>query len=411
LEFVAPQKCGAFFLYGRGIASDFRMIRPGPKLLALATAAIFASSCDWPTDAGSKPDGTTVVLLVTPKMISDFDNPNGSVTRFFQHYLPLTSHATETVVVFAVGNSDHILMYKGTQQWDGAVEWARTTNGVPTSARSLTYRQIAKIAGEFRSVAKQAGVRVKVFEHIDSGSEFTPRNVFKYEIHPECTSNQWGSFDVRARLQYDSTLFASTPNGIREGTLCGTFLADQTAKYLTDLAFDGVLYDNQLGTRGRWLPNNGPGYSDSETRGIRDFFEYSDHALGSHELMWFDSYNPLTVERDVFSMPWDAYRHFDYVIASGFCAIQTSDHYEENLLSKMDIRNPARLLAVIDYVDPWYSYRSMTAFPECSDRLERLAIANKGKIDGLMLFANDANGEFVPADRISSFSQRFFQTQ
>lgn len=375
------------------------------------TFLALATSCDWPTDAGLKPQGTTVVLLVTPKMISDFDNPTSSIARFFQHYIPLTSHATETVVIFAVGNSDHILMYKGTQQWDGPLEWARTTNGIPVSSRVLTYRQVSKIAAEFRSVAKRDGVRLKVFEHIDSGSEFTARNVFKYEIHPECTSNQWGSFDVRARLQQDSAVFASAPNGIREGTLCGTFLADQSAKYLADLGFDGILFDNQLGTRGRWLPDNGPGYSEQETKGIRDFFKYSDHALGSKELMWFDSYNPLTIERDVFSFPWDAYRYFDYVIASGFCAIKTSDRYEENLVSKMDIRNPARLLAVIDYVDPWYSYRAMTSFPECTGRLERLAIANRNRIDGLMLFANDANGEFVPADRISSFSERFFQSR
>lgn len=51
----------------------------------------------------------TLVLLVTPKMISDFGRPDSSISAFLTHYEPLITHSSLTIVIFAVGNSDHIL--------------------------------------------------------------------------------------------------------------------------------------------------------------------------------------------------------------------------------------------------------------------------------------------------------------
>src|SRR5687768_1614106 len=60
-----------------------------------------------------------------------------------------------------------------------------------------------------------------------------------------------------------------------------------SAVYLRDLGFDGILYRNQLGTRGRWLAEMSPGRSDAETAAISAFFEYSERKLDELELMWF----------------------------------------------------------------------------------------------------------------------------
>ena len=194
-----------------------------------------------------------------------------------------------------------------------------------------------------------------------------------------------------------------------EGTQCGEFLADQVAHYTTDLGFDGILYGNQLGTRGRWWPGNGPGYSDAEAAAILAFFEYSKRALGDKELMWFDSYNNRQVERDTWSFPTDGYRSFDYLIASGFCVVTFTERYLDDLNSKLQLTGGPRVLATLDYVDPWYTYNSMTSFPVESARLETIATGYRDRIDGIVFFANDQNGTLVPRQVIESFAERFYR--
>jgi len=53
----------------------------------------------------------TVVLFATPKILSDFSHPATGVAAFLNNYAPLTSRAAQTIVIFAVGNSDQILTY------------------------------------------------------------------------------------------------------------------------------------------------------------------------------------------------------------------------------------------------------------------------------------------------------------
>lgn len=65
-------------------------------------------------------------------------------------------------------------------------------------------------------------------------------------------------------------------------------------------------------------------------------------------------------------------------------------------------------LATLDYVDPWYPYNSMTAFPGESAWLERIAIERRDRIDGIVFFANDQHGAPVPRTVIESFARRFF---
>jgi len=357
---------------------------------------------------GPKMKPQSVVLLVTPKILPDFDRPENAIAAFFAHYKPLTAQAAETIVIFAVGNSDHILGYRGRDHWDDEIEWARTTNFVPISNATLDYNQLARIITAFRSRAAAAGINLKILDHIDSGSEFTITNDFKYVAHPECTANAWGMYDIRAELSEDDRVFATRPEGIDAGTTCGQFLADQTAAYMTDVGFDGIMFDNQLGTRGRWHEGDGPGYSTDEALAIDNFLEYTRTKFAGKQLMWFDSYNNLQVERDTFSFPLSGYQKFDYLIASGFCVTEKKRPYTDNLASKLSLNGGPRILATLDYVDPWYDYRSMHDYWWCSQELEQTAIDYRSEIDGIMFFANDSKGELVPRDVIDSFALRFW---
>jgi hypothetical protein len=350
----------------------------------------------------------SVVLLATPKIISDFNNPEPSIRQFLDNYKSLLSPASEAILIFAVGNSDHILYYAGPTSWNQNIEWARTTNFIPVSDATLSYRQIANIVQVFKTVAKASGITLKVYDQIESGNEFTISNVFKYSAHPECTNNKWAMYDIRGQLAADPRAYASAPNGITAGTLCGTFLVDQVSHYMNDLAFDGILYGNQLGTRGRWYPGDGPGYSAEEAAAIQSFLDYSRASYGSKDLMWFDSYNNVDTERTTFSFPEAGYDDFSHVIASGFCVILEPFIYKDNLESKLNIRGRPKILATLDYVDPWYEYNSMTNFSACSKGLEQYAVVYRDRIDGIMFFANDEVGRPVPKTIVDQFAKRFF---
>src|SRR5205809_332484 len=118
---------------------------PWRGILCAAAAAVL-QTCWAPLDIPRTMRPQTVVLFATPKMLSDFANPEAGVARFLDNYLPLTSRAYQTIVIFAVGNGDHILTYRGMEYWGDTVEWARYTDGVPVSDRTLDYRQLESIA-------------------------------------------------------------------------------------------------------------------------------------------------------------------------------------------------------------------------------------------------------------------------
>jgi hypothetical protein len=353
----------------------------------------------------------TLVLFATPKFVTDFADPAPSVDRFLAHYEPLVARAETTIVIFAVGNSEHILTYRGTAYWArDTVKWARYTDGKePAVDRVMRYAQLASIVRAFKARAAARGIALRVFDQVDSGNEFV-WEVWKYDIHPECMDRRWDSFDVRGVLRRGDpkVVYATEPHGIPGGMRCGTFLVNQIGAYLRDLDFDGILYGNQLGTRGRWLPDNGPGYSEAEAAAIREFLAYSRRTYGARGLMWFDTYNNTRVERDVFSFPPDGYQYFDYLIASGFAVVTDSDRYLDNLRSKLAIPNRPRVLATLDWVDPWYSYNSMTDYPAESARLEAIAIEHRDRADGVVFFANDDDGSLVPRAIVESFAARYF---
>lgn len=350
----------------------------------------------------------SVVLFSTPKIIRNFDSPAADARAFLEHYAPLTSRAQETILVFAVGNSEHVLTYKGRDRWADSVEWARFTGVDEVDKRKLRYHHIDGIVRAFRAVADSLGIRLKVFDQVDGGAEFV-REYFKLNTHPECFPPPFDSFDIRAKMKADTVRYATAPNGAVEGTECGKFLVDQMGAYVTDLGFDGMMYGNQLGTRGRWQPDAGPGYSAAEANAILNFFAYSKQVLGAREIIWFDSYNDTRVERNTYSVPPEAYRQMDYVLAAGFCVITFRERYVDNLRSKMLLRGSTKVLATLDYVDPWYTYNSKDDFPQCSRYLEDYAVHFRHRLDGVVFFANDQAGNPAPRDRIAAFAERYFK--
>ena len=377
---------------------------------AFASVGVMANTaCFNATEPDRVQRPQTVVLFATPKIIEDFANPAPSVAAFLDHYEPLIARADTTILIYSVGNSDHILNYEGAARWNVLVEWARLTDGQPVSSQILDYHGIDRTVRAFREYTAARDIPLRIYDQIDSGNEFTITNQFKYNRHPECIANEWESFDVAARLLPDTFAYATAPNGTPAGVRCGEFAVNQMAVYLDDLGFDGILFDNQFGTRGRWLPDNGPGYSDVEAAEILLFFAFARAKFGSKGIMWFDSYNEIAIERDTYSFPRAAYAYFDYLIASGFCVITTTDRYRRNLESKLSLGMETKVLASLDYVDPWYTYNSMTEYPLESASLESIAVRHRFDVDGIVFFSNDDHGDPVPLPTIQSFANRFYR--
>ena len=127
-------------------------LAPLRLLCTLVLSGAVLSCSDTTMAMGPK----TVVLFATPKIISDFANSEVDVNQFLDHYEPLISRASETIVIFAVGNSEHILEYRGKDYWDDGVEWARHTGFPslrPVSEQALNYHQVEEIVRAFKSRA------------------------------------------------------------------------------------------------------------------------------------------------------------------------------------------------------------------------------------------------------------------
>ena len=95
------------------------------RAILCAAAATVLQTCSAPLDIPRTMRPQTVVLFATPKILSDFANPEADVARFLDQYSPLTSRASQTIVIFAVGNGDQILTYRGREYWGDRVEWAQ----------------------------------------------------------------------------------------------------------------------------------------------------------------------------------------------------------------------------------------------------------------------------------------------
>lgn len=135
-------------------APQIQTVCPLP-ILALA----LVSGCEFITDLPKVMPPQTAVLFSTRQMIKDFDHPSADARAFLEHYAALTANAEKTILIFAVGNSEHI----------------------------LTYQHIAGIVTTFKVVADTLGINLKVFDQVAGCIEFG-REYFKLNYHPVCFS-------------------------------------------------------------------------------------------------------------------------------------------------------------------------------------------------------------------------------
>ena len=83
-----------------------------PKTItAFGVALALVVGLSLPPSARAATNGKTFSVVVSPKMISDFNNPLPSVQTFYNNYQGLMSQYSSQLVGFYVSAGDHIYSY------------------------------------------------------------------------------------------------------------------------------------------------------------------------------------------------------------------------------------------------------------------------------------------------------------
>ncbi|MDJ1113813.1 hypothetical protein [Microbacterium dauci] len=386
-----------------------------------------------------------VCLWVTPKIFDDLRAPEDGVAAFFDHHAEWID-GNDLTIVFCAGNGDHVLDWRGPDGLDDTFDWARynayawdpdTGQTFETAMRNhnanwldrvreggersanpysagpmmvlseqeLDYRSLAHIYATIREEAQRRSVRLRLLEYLEPGPEFC-RSEWKTIRHPEVAAARAdaggheipGLIDVTLPLNADSRSYAGWPDGIPEGTLAGEFVARQTAAFVADFALDGVLLGNQFGLLGFWNPKNAPELTVERQEGIRRFFLGLRDAMGDRQIYWMDSYWRADVERDVWGMTDECYDALDAIVVSTFAVLVERTEIIPNLQSKARMR--ARTLYAVDFVDPWYAYRTHLDDIRSYQYQREVLRSHRDLTDGVTFFANDTFGQFVPRERL-----------
>ncbi|MET9596030.1 hypothetical protein ABZY45_34650 [Streptomyces sp. NPDC006516] len=383
-------------------------------------------------------------LWITPKIFDDLLDPAPGVAAFFDHHADWMDGRPVTVV-FCAGNGDHILNYEGRQAWDDRFDWARyncfalAPGGPSASARAhnrdwlarvrdggersanpysagpmftlseqpMDYRTLAAVYAAVRAEASRRELAVKLLEYLEPGPEFC-HSEWKTVRHPEVavgTADAGGHMvpgviDVTAALHADDRPYAAFPQGIPDGLGAGDFVADQTAAFVADFGLDGVMLGNQFGLVGFWHPDNAPPPTKERTAGIERFFLRLRKAMGNRQVYWMDTYWRAEVERSAWGMTDAAYHSLDAILVSTFAVLVERTEIVPNLLSKAALDGP-RLLLGLDFVDPWYWYRTYLDDRRTYCYQREVLAAHAGAVGGVCFFANDTFGHFVPEPELS----------
>jgi hypothetical protein len=386
-----------------------------------------------------------VCLWVTPKIFDDVRAPDADVEAFFDHHAEWIS-GNDLTVVFCAGNGDHVLDWTGPAAIDETFDWARYNayawdpdagspfeksvrdhnanwlervreggerSANPYSAgpmmvlseQTMDYRALATIYASLRSEASRRGIRLRLLEYLEPGPEFC-RSEWKTVRHPEVAAARAdagghvipGLIDVTLPLHSDSRAYAGWPDGIPAGTLAGEFVARQTAAFVEDFDLDGVLLGNQFGLVGFWHPDNAPELTAERRAGIQSFFTGLRQAMGHKQIYWMDSYWRADVEREVWGMTDECYDALDAIIVSTFAVLVERTEIIPNLRSKAGLR--ARTLYAVDFVDPWYAYRTHLDDIRSYEYQRDVLRKHRELTDGVTFFANDTFGQFVPRARL-----------
>ncbi|MDF2709959.1 MAG: hypothetical protein K0R62_5611 [Nonomuraea muscovyensis] len=224
----------------------------------------------------------------------------------------------------------------------------------------MDYERLAGCYAAVRAEARRRGLRVSLLEYLEPGPEFC-RSEWKTVRHPEVAASVAdagghlvpGVIDVTAPLAADTRRYAAYPGGIPAGLPAGDFVAAQPA----DFGLDGVLLGNQFGLIGFWHPDNAPPLTPGRSAGIERFFLRLREAMGERLVYWMDTHWRAEVERSAWGMTDTAYATLDAILVSTFAVPVERTEIVPNLLSKAALGGPRPLLG-LDFVDPWYWYRT-----------------------------------------------------
>ena len=391
-----------------------------------------------------------VCLWVTPKIFDDLRSPAAGVAAFFDHHSEWIAD-NDLTVVFCAGNGDHVLDWRGAGGLDNTFDWARYNayawdpeagetfektvrahnanwlNRVreggersfnPYSAgpmmvlseQQMDYRTLADIYTALRTEAARRGIDLRLLEYLEPGPEFC-RSEWKTGRHPEVAAARAdaggheipGLIDVTLPLNADPISYAGWKDGIPAGTLAGDFIARQTAAFVDDFQLDGVLLGNQFGLLGFWHPDNAPELTDARREGIERFFTRLRAEMNDRQIYWMDSYWRADVEREVWGMTDACYEALDAIIVSTFAVLVERTEIVPNLQSKAPMK--ARTLYAVDFVDPWYAYRTHLDDIRSYEYQRQVLRKHRDLTDGVTFFANDTFGQFVPRERLDETRQ------
>ncbi|MCA2225331.1 hypothetical protein [Nonomuraea aurantiaca] len=390
-------------------------------------------------------DQTEACLWITPKIFDDLRDPVPGIAAFFDHHADWLVDRPVTVV-FCAGNGDHVLDYAGRQAWDDRFDWARYNcfalgpdgpaamtrthnrdwlarvrdggerSANPYSAgpmfvlseQPMDYRTLAGIYAAVRAEAGRRGLRVNLLEYLEPGPEFC-RSEWKTIRHPEAAGGTAdagghlvpGVIDVTAPLSADSRPYAAFAGGIPHGLPAGDFVAAQTAAFVTDFGLDGVMLGNQFGLLGFWHPDQAPPLTPERSAGIERFFLRMREAMGERLVYWMDTYWRAEVERAAWGMTDAAYRSLDAILVSTFAVLVERTEIVPNLLSKAALGGPRPLLG-LDFVDPWYWYRTYLDDRRTYLYQREVLAAHAASVAGVSFFANDTFGHFIPESELTA---------
>ncbi|MDP9793010.1 hypothetical protein J2S43_001522 [Catenuloplanes nepalensis] len=376
--------------------------------------------------------GREVCLWVTPKIFDDLTDPAPAVEAFLDHHADWLRDRPVTIV-FATSNGDHILCWAGDR--GARFDWARYNcfaDGVPPRAHNLDWLRRVRDGGErsynpysagpamilseqpmdyatlagcyraFRDGAARRAIDLTLLEYLEPGPEFC-RSEWKTRLHPEAAAGGAdagghvvpGIIDVTLPLAADTRPYAAYPRGVPEGLPAGDFVAAQAGAYTADLGLDGVLLGNQFGLLGFWDPRHAPPVTADRTAGIDRFFARMRAAMGDRRVYWMDTYWRAEIERTAWGMPDTAYRTLDAVLVSTFAVLVERTEIVPNLRSKAALDGP-RVLLGLDFVDPWYWYRTYLDDRRTYLYQREVLAEHAALVDGVSFFANDTFGHFVP---------------
>ncbi|MCX4908177.1 hypothetical protein [Streptomyces sp. NBC_00878] len=399
-------------------------------------------------------------LWLTPKVFDDLADPGSGIEAFFDHHAAWTADRDLTLV-FCAGNGDHILNYTGRR--DERFDWARyncyaadTEPGGPArlarshnadwltrvreggersanpysagpmftlSEQPMDYDLLAGVYAAVRRVAERRGVRLRLLEYLEPGPEFC-RSEWKTERHPEVSSAAAdagghmipGVIDVTLPLAADPRPYRAFPDGVPAGVPAGDFVAAQTAAFVDDFGLDGVMLGNQFGLIGFWHPDNARKLTPERVAGIERFFLQMRARMDGRLVYWMDTYWRAEVEREAWGMTDACYATLDAVLVSTFAVLVERTEIVPNLLSKAALSAAGtggtsgtsgtsgtegpRVLFGLDFVDPWYWYRTHLDDRRSYVYQRDVLRQHAAHVDGVSFFGNDTFGQYVPAARL-----------